>query len=154
MSKFASKTRVPVAESQAELTELLRRYDSDEVLSGFNREQAFLGFKLAGRTIKLVVPLPTLDSFAKTTKGKKRSREDQAAAHDQAHRSRWRCLLLVVKAKLEAVEIGMSTIEHEFLADLTLANGMRVGDVLKPSLDRIIAGGDMPPLLPAAGSSG
>ena len=36
--------------------------------------------------------------------------------HDQACRQRWRALLLVIKAKLEAVTAGISTVETEFLA--------------------------------------
>ena len=58
-------------------------------------------------------------------------------SYDQACRQRWRALLLVIKAKLEAVTAGISTIETEFLANIVLPdNTICVGEWMLPQIDR------------------
>jgi hypothetical protein len=68
-------------------------------------------------------------------------------AYDQALRSRWRALLLVIKAKLEAVDVGISTIEQEFLANVVLPNDQLLGRWLLDNAIPLIRGGQMPRLL-------
>lgn len=56
-------------------------------------------------------------------------------------RQRWRALLLTVKAKLEAVECGISTLEQEFLAFIVLPNSMTLGDwIMENALPQIRSG--------------
>ena len=66
-----------------------------------------------------------------------RLRMSKAAAknHDreQACRQRCRALLLIIRAKLEAVESGMTTLESEFLANILLPDGGTVGQWLSPA---------------------
>lgn len=64
----------------------------------------------------------------------------------QDERQRWRVLLLVIKAKLEAVESGISTIREEFLA-YVMTPGGTLGKRLIPQLDGIAKSGNIPPLL-------
>jgi hypothetical protein len=56
-------------------------------------------------------------------------------------------LVLVVKAKLEAIELGISTVEREFLADVYLPSGQTVHAYLCASLREAYSSGKMPPLL-------
>ena len=65
-----------------------------------------------------------------------------------------RALLLVIKAKLEAVTAGISTIETEFLANIVLPDNTTAGEWMLPQIDRAYCTGEMPPLLPAAGHTG
>jgi hypothetical protein len=53
----------------------------------------------------------------------------------------------VVKAKLEAVETGITTIESEFLAHLVLPDGRTVGALARPEIKRAYADGRMPATL-------
>lgn len=79
-----------------------------------------------------------------------RRRKDPRAAElawEQACRAQWRALALVIKAKLEAVESGISTLEEEFLAWVTLPNGASIGQALLPQLRRISESGSIPHLL-------
>jgi len=85
------------------------------------------------------------------TSARERSNRAQQEAHDQACRQRWRALLLVIKAKLEAVTAGISTIETEFLANIVLPDNTTAGEWMLPQIDRAYRTGEMPPLLPAAG---
>ena len=67
-------------------------------------------------------------------------------------RQRWRALVLIVKAKLEAIEAGISTLEREFLADIIMPNNQTVGQWLAPQIEQVYLTGKMPPLLPGAQS--
>jgi hypothetical protein len=58
----------------------------------------------------------------------------------------------VTKAKLELVAEGLSSIEREFLADVLLPDGRRLGDAIAPELSAAYGTGKMPPLLRALGS--
>ena len=78
--------------------------------------------------------------------------DQEEEAYDQACRQRWRALLLVIKAKLEAVTAGISTIETEFLANIVLPDNTTAGEWMLPQIDRAYRTDEMPPLLPAAGS--
>ena len=62
--------------------------------------------------------------------------------------------MLVIKAKLEAVTAGISTIETEFLANIVLPDNTTAGEWMLPQIDRAYRTGEMPPLLPAAGHTG
>jgi len=149
MQRYATTTNVSAERSKAELEELLRLYGASAVASGWTDEQAFLAFTLCGRTVRLRVPMPATSEFERTESGRRRGATQQRQAFEQAYRARWRALLLVVRAKLEACSIGITTLEREFLADLTLPEGRTVGDVLGADLVRALAAPFTLRLLPA-----
>ena len=80
--------------------------------------------------------MPARDSNEFTTTDTGRDRSELAAwrAYEQAVRSRWRSLLLAIKAKLEAVECGISTVEIEFMPFIVLHDGSTVHQRLLPVL--------------------
>ena len=57
----------------------------------------------------------------------------------------------MIKAKLEAVESGISTVEAEFLANIVLPDNNTAGDWMIPQIDEAYRTGEMPPMLPGAG---
>ena len=64
---------------------------------------------------------------------------------EQEIKSRWRALALVVKAKLEAVECGISTLENEFLAFIVLPGvDFTIGDWMKENAMPAIRSGNVP----------
>ncbi len=67
---------------------------------------------------------------------------------EQACRQKWRALYLVIKAKLEAVESGISCFEDEFLANIVLPDGSLVGNFMRPQIEQVYSSGNMPALLP------
>ena len=152
MNRFAADTSVPVERSRAEIERLLQRHGSTQFVSGWDEQSAHLGFVIAGRTIRFLLPLPARDAaeFQRTPgRGRQRSVADAERAWEQACRARWRALLLVIKAKLEAVAVGISTIEDEFLAWTVLpgGRGRTVGDELRAQITERIASGKHAPLL-------
>ena len=57
----------------------------------------------------------------------------------------------MIKAKLEAVETGITEFEDEFLAHIVLPNGQTAGHWMRPQIAKAYESGSMPPLLPAPG---
>lgn len=65
-----------------------------------------------------------------------------------AIKQRWRALALIIKAKLEAVESGISEFDDEFLANIMLPDGATVGEWFRPQLAEAYRIGSMPTGLP------
>jgi hypothetical protein len=151
MPKFARETIVPIERSKAEIEETLRRYGASEFQSGWKQQEAMIAFRLDNLFIRFVLPFPAPDDRRFTHK-KIRGREQKVSelqmsrAYEQELRSRWRALLLVIKAKLEAVECGISTLSHEFLAFVVLPNDTTLGDWFIGEMLPQIAAGKMPQL--------
>lgn len=148
---YASDTSVNVERSQAEIERVLMRYGASHFMRGWADDQASIAFTIANRSIRFLLPLPSRDDeqFAATPSGRRRKNPAAALqAWEQACRSRWRALLLVIRAKLEAVETGISTIEDEFLAWTIIpgGRGRTVGDQLRPQLEEMLQSGKAAPL--------
>ena len=153
MPRYASDTTVPVERSRAKIEETLRRYHATEFHSGWTGAYAWVAFKLDNYFIKFELPFPRRDEkrfTRKLVRGKEQKLSELQAsrAYEQELRSRWRALLLVVKAKLEAVECQISSIEKEFLAFIVIpgANELTIGDWLKKQVLPQIAAKKAPQL--------
>ena len=96
-----------------------------------------------------ILPLPDRQAreFTHHSKGV-RDESAQARLYEQAVRQRWRALALVIKAKLEAVEAGISEFEDEFLAHVMLPGGQTVGEWMRPQVAEAYLTRQMPPMLP------
>jgi hypothetical protein len=153
---FATDTTVPVERSKAEIERLLGRHGAARFMSGWDGDTAAIGFVLGNRTIRFTLPLPAKadKQFHRTPTGRqRRNPADAERAWEQACRSRWRALLLVIKAKLEAVQVGISTVEDEFLAWTVLpGDGRTVGERLRLTIDESVASGK-PALLAIGGGA-
>jgi hypothetical protein len=104
-------------------------------------------FRMGGRHIKFILPMPdpASDEFTRTpAKRDLRTPAAAEAAWEQACRQRWRALALVIKAKLEAVAAGITTVEDEFLAHTVLPDGSTVGEWAKPQLALAYQSAQMP----------
>lgn len=156
MTRFAQSTAVSADKSRSEIERILSRYGADQFMYGWEIGQAIIAFRAHGRQIRFLLPMPdrNADEFTRTpTKRQKRSPEQIEAAFDQAVRQRWRALALVIKAKLEAVETGITEFEEEFMAQIVLPDGQTVGAFMRPQIALAYDRGDMPKLLPAPNSN-
>lgn len=150
-NRYAEKTDVSPDRSRAEIERTLVRYGADQFLYGWDQGGAVIAFRRERFQIKLTLPLPDRRSkeFTLTpAKRFERTQDEAEKAFDQAVRQRWRALALVIKAKLEAVDLGITTFEEEFLAYVMLPNGQRVGDAMIPQVELAYETGKMPELLP------
>jgi hypothetical protein len=150
MPKYAANTEVSSDRSRSEIERTLRRYGATAFAYAWEGSNAQIAFKLADRQVRFRLPLPDPESqeFTLTPTGRERSASAAEDAYEQAVKQRWRALALVIKAKLEAVEAGISTVENEFMANIALPDGRTVSDWLGPQLSAVYAREAMPALLP------
>lgn len=155
MPRYAANTSVSTERSQEQIKSTLRRYGADGFGVIEESGRAAVMFRISGLTARIDVPLPNRQDVAFTTSDAGRRRTDvaAAAAYDAACRQRWRALLLAIKAKLEAVECKISTLETEFMPFLVLPDGRTLAQRLLPVLHEAVSEGRMPKLfLPGPGS--
>jgi hypothetical protein len=128
-ANYAKRTKVPAERTRHEIEELMRKRGADQFFSASDARRVWLAFRINGRHIRFTLPMPEGPS-------------------PQLVRSRWRALLLVVKAKLEAVDICITTLEEAFIGETVLPNKQTVAEYMAPQLETTYASGKMPPLLP------
>src|SRR5262245_39496106 len=152
MTRYASETVVPVEKSKRTIEQLLQRHGADAYHTGWDATRDVIEFGWQGKQIRFVLPRPQERDYAVSPGGWARNGRQQRAAMEQADRQRWRALYLVVRAKLEAVEAGISVFEQEFLAFIVVPGENRtVGEILQP---RLAAGTfDINRALPAVASA-
>lgn len=151
MPKYAETTAVSSDRSRAEIERVLTRYGASRFMYGWDQESAVIAFEMHGRRIQFRLPLPARDAeeFTQTPTGRQRAAAQAAEAYEQAVRQRWRALALVIKAKMEAVDAGITVFEDEFMAHIVLPSGETVGHWMRPQIEASYKSGVMPPLLPA-----
>lgn len=151
MAQYAKNTTVSSELSRLEIEKILIRYGADNFAYGTTAGKAIIGFTMNNRQIKFVLPLPVISEFSLTPTGRERTENSKYEAWEQACRQRWRALKLVIQAKLEAVECGISVFEDEFMANIVLPGGQTVSDYVKPQIEMAYQTGEIPQLLPMIG---
>jgi len=169
---FADGTSVSVEKSKLELERLLVKHGAKQYGTAHDDANGFaiVHFKMSERLIRLQIPIPPLTDWPDPTKpsyqqkvrGKTPRTWDRLGEGgrvawvrtewEQVCRTRWRCMLLIVKAKLELIAMKLSDVEREFLADITLPDGRSVAELLKPYVKQAYLEGVMPRLLEAGPS--
>ena len=147
MSQYAGNTTVSPEKSQEEIKRTLRKYGADRFGVMEEKTKAHVMFEYNNLLIQLTIDLPEKVDFEITDTGKQRSDSAIESQYNQAIRQRWRALLLAIKAKLEAIECGISTIEQEFLAFVMMPDGQSLGNHLIPKIHKIAQTGEMPKML-------
>jgi hypothetical protein len=140
---FAADTKVPAFQSRADIEKMLAAHRCSQYGTAidYTLNTARVQFRAYDRVVRFVISLPKRDM----------------RNFDQLERQRWRQLLLVIKAKLEAVENQIATFEEEFLAHVVLPNDQTVGPILAPMIAAAYQTGHMPEALralPAKGETG
>ncbi len=125
MARYAAQTTVPVSQSRAELERTLERYGASAFGTMREGETATVLFKIDGSPCRITFKQPEEDP--------------------KECRRLWRVLIITVKAKLESVDAGISTVREEFMANLVLPNGHTVSEWAGPQLERF-AEQDLPML--------
>jgi hypothetical protein len=156
---YAAGTDVPVERTRAEIDGLLTKNGASSVaiLNDEEHNVAAFAFTIRGARFRVELPLPTAQDIQPTPghepRGWSYTTTEQRSQWlgrqlAQARRERWRQMLLLLKAKLEIVRIGLSTVEHEFMADMVLPSGQTASVVLAEALRCGLNGtGDLPKLL-------
>lgn len=134
--RFAEATKVPVGQSQGEVKDMLRKAGADRLAIYEDDHSSAVAFSIRNRMYRLDIP-----------------RSKTAKDPVQEERRAWRLTLLLVKAKLEAVREGATTIEREFLSDVLLHDGSKMAEWAEEQLTIAYQAGQMPKQLLLGGSS-
>lgn len=128
---FAEYTKVPIDKTRADIERMMVKAGATHFASFLEPGKAMIGFRLKDRNIRFDLPLP-------------------AKLSDQQRRSKWRALMLVIKAKVESFESWIETFEEAFLAHIVVGGtgGRTVYEEIKEPLALGYEGKDVP-LLPA-----
>jgi hypothetical protein len=148
---YAQGTTVSTEKSRAELETILSKHGATDRGFRVNDETgiASVMFVVQGKKYRIDVPLPKRGLAENNHPDQKnppgwfnwdsaKRQQYKDKQWEQACRERWRGFVLLVKAKLEAVRIGLSSVDREFAADLILSNGKTVHQQLS---DQIRDGG-------------
>ena len=148
---YAENTSVPVSSSKSEIESTLDRYGATGFGYMIQGDRAAVMFEASGKRVRFVLPFPDRESleFKKTPTGRPRKGDAVNSAYEQEVRRRWRALALAIKAKLEAVDTGITSFEEEFLAHIVMPNGQTVAETAIPALNDAYATGKMRPLIEA-----
>lgn len=159
--RYASNTSVSSDKSQAEIKSILQRYGASRYAYFEEDERSAVVFEFNQRRLRFDLPLPSrnADKFLYNYReGKKIGNviavHKQHERWEQACRQRWRALALCIKAKLEAVESGITTFEEEFLSHIVMPDGRTIGQVIVPQVPQICDAGMLPKLIPGRGETG
>lgn len=154
---YAKNTEVPVDRSRIDIERCLEKYGARGFYYGSEAGRIMIGFRMLNESgtilaVRMMLDMPNPDDgeFCLTDTGRNRTAEAARKSYEQACRSRWRALLLIVKAKMEAVSIGISTIEREFMPDILLPSGRTIGEEVADQRKALEGGGRLK-LLPGAG---
>lgn len=132
---YAADTEVPVERSRQQIEAMLRQRGCEGYASAWSKEGDRIEFAWKGLRIRFVLPPVDKEKHRYDAQARERKQQFWDKAVQQADRVRWRGLFLVIKAKLEAVESGISVFEEEFLAFIVdPATDRTVGDHLIPQI--------------------
>jgi hypothetical protein len=103
---YAQRTNIPIDKTRLDIERLVRRYGAKGFASAWQDHptaggagRARVEFIAHDRHIRLTVEVP---------------------ANEQKAKGKWRVLLLMVKAKLVAVDAGVVSFEEAFFADIVM----------------------------------
>ncbi|HUW30193.1 MAG TPA: hypothetical protein VM223_01130 [Planctomycetota bacterium] len=147
---YAENTSVPVDRSKAEIERVLARYGATGFMYGIRPEKAVVAFEANDRHVRFILPMPdpSAPEFRTTPTGRSRKGDAVNSAFEQEVRRRWRALALAIKAKLEAVDTGITEFEDEFMAHIVMPDGKTVSEHTRPLIAAAYETGRVQPLLP------
>jgi hypothetical protein len=150
--RYAQGTEVSADRSRSQIETALMRGGATAFAYGQTSDPptARVMFEMSDRRFRFDLPLPNASDreFTHTARGQRRAESARVNEYQGEIKRRWRALLLVIKAKLEAVASGIATLEEEFLAHVVLPNGQTFYEWARPQLEITYAHGDMPEVMP------
>ncbi len=108
---YAQDTNVPAYKSQAEVRQMLAKMGADQFALMEMDGRVVMRFRVRQTTYQ--IERPALPDIPKKSV-------------EQRERAAWRALVLLVKAKMVAIDQGITTVEREFFADVVLRDGSKL----------------------------
>lgn len=151
VTRYAESTEVPTDRSIAELRSVVIRAGGTAFATAEGQGKFAVQFAMKDRVIKFVVPLPDINAkkFERDGRGSIRTKERRYAAWEQVCRAIFRSLVMSVRMKLEAVEVGIESFEEAFYAHILLPNGRTIYEATHEAVSGAYLNGKMPLALTA-----
>jgi hypothetical protein len=132
MKRYAEGTTVSVESSRGEITGILAKHGCDTMAWGTQPDGDTLQFWLGGKSFRFKISKPTVEEIRKRDWGQYvyPANTDWERKTQAEWRRRWRAHVLLIKAKLEFIEGGDTTLEREFLPYAVLKDGRTVGQLI------------------------
>lgn len=141
--RYAEGTKVPVESSRGEITGILAKHGVQRIAQMVEPDGDQIVFELAGGSYRLTMKRPTGDEL--------RQRDghlfsyphniDWESRAEAEWRRRWRANVLLLKAKLEFIESGDSTIEREFMPYLIVQGNKTLEEMVQAGKVPLLAAG-------------
>jgi hypothetical protein len=148
---YAQNTSVSIDKTEGEIKRLLMKAGASQIASAsdITEGKAIIIFTLNGKRIRFTMTLPRSDEkrFWQMKYGKRRPNDAAYKLWEQACRSKWRALLLCIKAKIESYQSGIETFENAFLAHIVIGNNETVSERILPAVNEFYLTGNLKPLL-------
>lgn len=108
---YAENTKVPVAQSKAEITEMLKKIGANQVGTMESDAEQMVVFRCNDVMYRISAPV-----------------DQSSSKPEQRNKAVWRAIVLLVKAKKVAIDQGITTVEREFLSDTVMPDGSSMMD--------------------------
>lgn len=147
---YAKDTKVSWKKSKQDIEDLVSKRGGGAFGVVTTPESVIVAFEMNDRRIRFNMLFPSLEDFARNSKGQRVAAAQAKSSYEKELRRRWRALLFTIKAKFVSVEDGIEVFDAAFMAQIVMPNGMTTEEWLIPQLRESFASGKMPPLLPPA----
>ncbi len=156
MSKYAAGTTVTASNTQGEIMGLLGKRGVQKIATFCEPERFSLAFEHEGIPYRVGLPLPDPDDpeFSEYMQGSVKYKRTESAIRERYEKElnrRWRAFGMVIKAKIVAVEEGISTMQAEFIGNAVLSTGRTVSETYAEELGVLAASGQLSALMPPGG---
>jgi hypothetical protein len=112
---YAENTTATPERRQMEIAAPKGKYGAETFGTGWQAGFALVTFNAHNRQIQFVLPIPeNWREYVRTPGRRSRTEADAKKAMEAETRRRWRALALTIEAKLEVVDTGIASFEHEF----------------------------------------
>lgn len=126
MRRYAEGTTVTVDRSRGEISGILATHGVERMGWQTGPEGDELMFELGGNSFRFQIPKPTITEIRRDYPNTR----DERAKLDGEWRRRWRANVLLLKAKLEFIDSGDTTLERELLPYMLTAGGQTVAELV------------------------
>lgn len=128
--RFADGTKVSVESSRGEISGILAKHGCLRMAWGTEPEGDTLQFELGGQHFRFRIERPTPEEVRRRDAGDYAYPQnvDWRTKAEAEWRRRWRAHVLLIKAKLEFIDGGDTTLETEFMPYLVMPGGRTLGE--------------------------
>ena len=151
---YAKRTTVTAQKTAGDILTLLRGRGVTKTAMYEDERSAQIAFEMDGAAFRIALPLPDPNQkdFHYHSRGV-RTQTESLRLYDAELNRRWRALFMVIKAKIVAVEEGISTMQAEFVGNVVLGDGRTVSETYAPQLGQLSALGQIKALELPGGST-